>query len=73
MGPAEHLLQHISESHGITLWRNSHQEDRKVDKEETIDEEVEEDEVEEEEAEEKVQENFPFEFSHLKEKEMSFS
>ena len=63
MGPAEHLLQHISESHGITLWRNSHQEDRQVDKEETIDEEVEEDEVEEEEAEEKVQENFPFEFS----------
>ena len=75
IGSAEHLLQHISQNHGIRLWRPSQQGDQgdttqEVTKKEA--DEVEEDEEEDEEEEEEEekdgqvgveQESFPFEFS----------
>ena len=68
VGPAEHLLQHISESHGITLWRTEehHEQDGRLERTEEGEEEG--DEVDEEERVEEgevnlQQESLPFEFS----------
>ena len=78
IGTAEHLLHHISQNHGITLWRHSTQENQgdkplevtEEEEEEELEEEVEEDgEDDEEEEEEKdgevsaEQDSFPFAFS----------
>merc|ERR1712020_418815 len=48
IGSAEHLLQHISQTHGITLWRLSHQEDQAETTQGVTKEEVDEEEEEEE-------------------------
>ena len=77
VGSADSLLHHISQNHGITLWRQTHQGDElkgvteEKEVEEEMEEEVEEDEEEDEEEEEEEkagdvsveQDSFPFEFS----------
>merc|ERR550539_1920123 len=55
IGSADHLLQHISQTHGITLWRHSHQ--GQPTKGVTEEEEEKDGEVSVE------QDRFPFEFS----------
>ena len=69
-GSAEHLLQHISQNHGIRLWKHPHQGDQGDTPQEVVEEEEDDDDDEDEEEEEEKegpvsveQERFPFEFS----------